>query len=101
MLQEMLYYCGDGCSIIPFGESLCDKASACIVSGSPAAGPRPCNHMPSRLTTSLAERMLLTTGHEEVCRDTGLSEEALDLLNALEQDDKTAGRQAKRFQSEF
>jgi len=84
MLQEMLYYCGDTCSIIPYGESLCDKVSACVVSASPAAGPRPRDRMPSRLTTSLAERMYLTTGQEDVCRDPGLSEAARDLMNALD-----------------
>ncbi|XP_008180630.1 adenylate kinase 8-like [Acyrthosiphon pisum] len=89
-LQEMLYYCGDGCSIITFGESVCDDASACVVAASPAGGPRPQNHMPSRLTTRLAERILFSSKHEDFCRDPGLSEEARDLLNALE-------RGAKRF----
>ncbi|CAI6369503.1 unnamed protein product [Macrosiphum euphorbiae] len=83
-LKEMLYYCGDGCSIITFGESVCDNASACVVSASPASGPRPQNRMPSRMTTTLAERILFNPKHEDICRDPGLSEEARDLLNALE-----------------
>ncbi|XP_022178689.1 adenylate kinase 8-like isoform X2 [Myzus persicae] len=88
-LKEMLYYCGDTCSIIPFGESMCDKMSTCVVSASPAAaGPRPRNHMPSRLTTRLAERMFLTTEHDNVCLDACLSESARDLLNSLDRDAK-------------
>lgn len=63
---------------------MCDNASACVVSASPASGPRPQNRMPSRMTTTLAERILFTPKHEDICRDPGLSEEARGLLNALE-----------------
>jgi len=84
----MLYYCGDSCSIVTFGESLCDKASACVVFSSPASGARPRDRMPSRLTASLAERMLLPAEYEDVCRDPGLSEAARNLLNALNRDAK-------------
>ncbi|KAF0764219.1 adenylate kinase 8-like [Aphis craccivora] len=87
-LKEMLYYCGDSCSIVTFGDSLCDKVSTCVVSASPAAGPRPRNRMPSQLTDSLAERMLLPSGYEDVCREPELSEAARDLLNALNRDAK-------------
>jgi len=87
-MQEMLYYCGDSCSIVTFGDSLCDKVSTCVVSASPAAGPRPRNRMPSQLTDSLAERMLLPSGYEDVCREPELSEAARDLLNALNRDAK-------------
>uniref|UniRef100_A0A2S2N6X4 Uncharacterized protein n=1 Tax=Schizaphis graminum TaxID=13262 RepID=A0A2S2N6X4_SCHGA len=84
----MLYYCGDSCSIVTFDESLCDKVSACVVSPSPASGPRPRDRMPSRLTASLAERMFLPAEYEDVCRESGLSEAARNLLNALNRDAK-------------
>lgn len=87
----MLYYCGDNCSIVTVDDGqvspACDAISACVAAGSPAAGPRPQNRKPSRLTKCLSERML--EPGDDVCpRTVRLSDDARRLLNALEQRDE-------------
>lgn len=82
----MLYYSGNNCTIITVDQSRNDKILECVMSGSPAAGPRPQNCKPSRLTEGLNKIMLLS--YENICQKTCLSEEAQHLLNDLDQDTK-------------
>lgn len=86
--QKMLYYCGDNCSIVTVNGhewSTCNKIKACVAAGSPAAGPRPQDRKPSRLTKSLSEIMF--ESGDDVCA-TRLSDDAQHLLNALERRDE-------------
>lgn len=80
----MLYYCGNSCFVVTAEGSLFEKVVACVLSGSPASGPRPQNRKPSRLTEKMNEKMLLSYNDEALCKNTRLTDEAKNLLFALE-----------------
>lgn len=86
-MQDMLYYCGNSCSVVMADSSQYERVLACILAGSPASGPRPQNRMPSRLTESLNEKMLLSYNDSTLYENTNLSKDAKNLLHALEYKD--------------
>lgn len=77
----MLYYCGNNCFVVAVDESLDDKILKCVMSGSPATGPRPQNRKPFLLTKNLYEKMLVP--YKDTCQKSQLSENSQNLLKAL------------------